>query len=132
MIVPNLNPNLTRTYQIVAPVPSHFRHATCEEVQCGAYVNGWETILPAGDARADYIRNASGRRFVEKTENGITTFTFPAGQACFAAGNHRVSLEREPIFKVRERGQTTTHTRPELWTEDFAGYLDKVRRIKEG
>lgn len=130
MIVPNFNPY--RTYQIVAPRPTHTRPATCEEVDCAAWRNGWVTMLPKGDARVDYIRRVSGRRFTEGQEAGMVTFTFPAGQQCFGAADHRVSLERDPIFRVRERGQTVTHTRPELWTEDFSEHLDKVRKIREG
>jgi len=130
MTVPNLNPY--RTYQIVAPKPTHFRPATCEEVDCANWRSGWVTMLPEGDARADYIRHASGRHFTEGREAGMVTFTFPAGQKCFGAADHRVPLERDPLFNVRENGLTRRHTRPELWTEDFSEHLDRVRKIREG
>lgn len=136
MTVPNLNPY--RTYQIVAPISTHFRPATCEEVDCDAYRHGWKTLVPSNSDQALYIRSgASGRRFIEVNDScdetiGMTEFIFEAGQRCFGASKHVVPLERDPIFNVRENGLTRRHTRPELWTEDFAGHLDKVRRIKEG
>ena len=129
MTVPNLNPY--RTYQIVAPRSTHTRPATCEEVDCVAWRDGWTTMLPEGDPRADYIRHGSGRHFTEAREAGMVTFTFPAGQMCFGAADHRVSLERDPIFRVRERGQTTTHPRGELWVEDMSHHLDRIRQVKE-
>ncbi len=132
MTVPNLNPY--RTYQIVAPVSTHFRPATCEEVDCDAHKHGWKTLVPSNSDQALYIRSgASGRRFTEHAlEGAVTEFIFEAGQQCFGASKHVIPLERDPIFNVRENGLTRRHTRPELWTEDFAGHLDTVRRIKEG
>jgi hypothetical protein len=119
-------------YQIVAPKSTHFRPATCEEVQCDAWRNGWKTILPIADMRVEYIRAQSGRSFHESTEAGMTTFTFFAGQKCFAADKHMVPLERDPIFRVRENGLLQTHQRPDQWADDFADHLDKIRKIKEG
>lgn len=135
MIVPNLNSNAARTYQIVAPVSTHFRKATCAEIQCGAHVNGWKTIVAAGSEQAQYILSgASGRVFTDRAlEGGMIEFRFDAGQQCFASDTHRVPLERDPIFRVRDGASApVTHTRAELWTEDFAGHLDKVKKIREG
>jgi hypothetical protein len=42
-----------------------YRPATCEEVQCGGWRDGWFTALPGEDARALYIRQDSGRKFRE-------------------------------------------------------------------
>lgn len=131
MIVPNLSRDV-RTYQIVAPRSTHFRPATCAEMQCSGYVNGWKTVLPAGDPRVDYIRSASGRRFTEQAGDGIVTFAFEPGQQCFSSADHVISLERDPHFRVRENSLTRTHTRGDLWQEDFAGHLDKVKKIREG
>ena len=132
-IVPNLNPNHMRTYQIIAPVPTHFRKATCAEIQCRAHVNGWRTIVGADSPQAQYIRAQSGRRFTERAlEGSMTEFTFEAGQACFASDTHKVPLERDPFFRVRENGLTRTHTRPDLWTEDMAEHLDRIRSTREG
>lgn len=134
MTVPNLNPH--RTYQIVAPKSTHFRLATCEEVNCDAWRNGWKTIVPADSPQAAYIKSGrSERQYVESAGSGagLIEFTFFAGQKCFAAGKHMVPLERDPLFRVRDgAGAPVTHARPEYWTEDLSAHLDKVRRIREG
>ena len=43
----------------------NYRPATCEEVQCPGWRDGWFTALPGDDGRALYIRQDSGRRFRE-------------------------------------------------------------------
>lgn len=147
MIIPALPSQHFKTYEILAPLSTHFRPATCEEIECPAYVNGWKTIVPADSGAAQYIRSGtSGRRFVEaqspyEIENGLTDgmaeFIFEPGQKCFASDKHRVPLEREPLYIARggdARGnplrERRVHTRPEDWTEDFAEHLDKVRQSK--
>jgi len=42
-----------------------YERATCAEVQCNGWRDGWHTALPAEDGRADYIRRGSGRTFTE-------------------------------------------------------------------
>jgi len=131
MIVPNLNQY--RTYAVTMPIPTHFRPATCAEVQCRAHVNGWKTIVPTDSPQAQYIRSASGRKFVEtRAADGLAEFRFEAGQQCFAASEHRASLERDPNFTVRENGLTRTHTRGELWVEDMSHHLDRIKEQREG
>lgn len=142
-----------KTYQIIAPVPTHWRPATCEEVECVAWRNGWKTIVPSDSAQAQYIRSgASGRRFVESTgsrqlnealvgllNEALVEFMFEPGQRCFAAESHRVSLEREPLFVVRggdaranPTGERRVHSRAEDWQEDFAEHQDRIKRAREG
>lgn len=147
MIIPALPSQHFKTYEIIAPLRTHFRPATCEEVECGAWRNGWKTIVPVNSEAAQYIRSgSSGRRFVEaqsayEIEHGLTDgmaeFMFPPGQKCFATDKHRVPLEREPLYVARggdargnPLGERRVHTRAEDWTEDFAGHLDRVRQSK--
>lgn len=42
-----------------------YEPATCEEIRCDGYRDGWATALPADDMRVLYIRNGSGRSFRE-------------------------------------------------------------------
>ncbi len=138
MIIPALPSKHFKTYEIIAPLSTHFRPATCEEVQCAAYVNGWRTIVPADSQAALYIRSgSSGRRFEAHIDDTMAAFVFEPGQKCFAADKHRVPLEREPLYVARggdARGnplrERRVHTRAEDWTEDFAGHLDRVRQSK--
>ncbi len=117
-----------KTYAIKAPIPTHWRAASCAEVECSHYANGWRTIVPATSDHADLIRSGrTGRAFTEKPAGaGLTEFVFPAGQACFRASQHKVPLERPPLYIVRggdwrgnPTGQHRTHQRPEHWVEDF-------------
>ena len=102
-IEPNLPARAYDTYGIVQPKRTHTRPATCQEVECGAYAYGWMTKVDVGteigQKRARYIIDHSGRRWTAEQNGGLVTFTFPAGQRCFA--EHRVSLEREALFTVR-------------------------------
>lgn len=130
------------TYQILAPLPTHWRPASCADVDCGAYLRGWRTTVdertPLGQEQAAYIRRHAGRRYVEeRTETGLTAFTFEAGQMCFAAADHRVPLGREQVFRVaptqggRLAGEIVTHQRAADWVDDFASHLDHIRTMRE-
>jgi hypothetical protein len=128
-----------RTYAVAAPAATHWRRATCVEVECGAWARGWRTVLDMADAeqanRALYIRTMSGRRFTEaRTGPSEVTFSFPPGQPCFRAAEHRVRTARPELYVVRAgdwRGNPTgwkrQHTRPEHWVEDFAENQDALR-----
>lgn len=138
MIVPALPSQHFKTYEIIAPLQTHFRNATCAEVECPGYVKGWKSIVPSDSPQAVYIRAQSGRRFVEKAaDGGMAEFVFEPGQQCFASDKHRVPLEREPFYIARggdARGnplrERRVHTRASDWQEDFAGHLDRVRQSK--
>lgn len=141
MIVPALPAQHFKTYEIIAPLSTHYREATCEEVECVNFVNGWKTIVPSDSPQAQYIRSgASGRRFLEsRTDNDLAEFVFSAGQRCFASNTHRLPLERDPLYVVRggdARGnplrERRVHARAEDWREDFAESLDKHRNTREG
>lgn len=141
-ITPNLPAQVYKTYQIVQPLATHFRPATCEEAGCGAYERGWRTAVDEttelGQRQAHYIRRLSGRRFVEERHpEGMTAFVFEPGQRCFA--QHQVPLEREPWYFVRGgdwRGNPLRippyqHTRGEHWVEDFAEHQARLNEAIE-
>ena len=133
-----------KTYSIVAPRSTHFRKGTCEEAGCLAHRRGWRTVvderLELGQAQAHYIRKVSHRKFTEsKGEDGLTTFTFPPGQECFAS--HTIRIDRPEIYVVRDgdwrgnpRGTAPKrHVRAEDWVEDFALHQGRVNdRLARG
>jgi hypothetical protein len=137
-IAPSAPVTAYKTYQIVAPVSSHFRDATCAEVECDGWRHGWRTIVPTESEQALYIRAASGRAFTEELlEGGLAQFTFKVGQQCFS-GPHKVRLERPENFLVRDgdwRGNPTgrlyRHTNAGFWQEDFAEHQDKISNAIE-
>ena len=82
------------------PQATHWRKATCKEVNCPQGLQGWLTVVDVsttlGQAQEVYIRRSSGRRFTEKQYGTVIEFTFYPGQDCFR--EHRVPLDRGPIL----------------------------------
>src|SRR5258708_3372715 len=141
-VPPALPAAAMKTYQIAAPLATHWRPASCEEADCLAYLHGWQTSVDEsaelGQRQADYIRSAAKRHYSERrAETGLTVFTFEAGQACF--GQHRVPNTRPERFLVTGgdfRGNPLgtpprEHVRPDDWVEDFAESLDEIRTRHE-
>lgn len=131
-----------KTYEIHAPLETHFREVSCAEYGCDAYRSGWRTVVDIltdlGRRQADYIRGASGRRFREqRTGETLITFTFAPGQRCFARDPHRVRLDRPEIYVVRggdwraHLGVLAQHTRAADWVDDFASHQDKIKTLAE-
>lgn len=131
-----------QTFRIAAPLHSHTRSGTCQEVECEAFRNGWRSVIDTGTAlgteQARYIANRSDRRYSMEQNGTVVTFTFPAGQQCFA--DHRVPLERPAAFLIRNgdwRGNPTgvppVRVGSVEWVERFSERLDAIeQRQKRG
>lgn len=129
-----------QTYQVLAPISTHFRAATCTEVACDAHLYGWKTAIEEsndlGKAQAYYVRNAAGRRYTETREAALTTFTFEAGQKCFA--QHRVRTARPELYLVKEGDWRMSqnlrqHASADDWVDDFANHQDQLAtRLERG
>ena len=141
-IKPGLPAHAVKTFQIRAPLRTHFRPATCAEVQCPAYLNGWRTIVPADSAAAEYIRHDRSRSHAEeRRDGGLACFTFGPGQQAFASPEHehRVPNDREPLYSERGgdwRGNPRREGR-ELaaadWVDSFANHQIKLaERLERG
>jgi hypothetical protein len=132
-----------RTFGYRRPLATHWRPATCAEVDCPHHVHGWTTTVDErtdlGMGQAHYIRYDSGRGFREhRNAAGLTVFTFPPGQRCFASGDHRLEVGLPPIYVVRDgdwrgnpTGWTRTHARGALWVEEWAEHQDRVRAERQ-
>ncbi len=117
------------TYSLAAPIATHRRPATCAEVECDSYRNGFRvTIDPnldlgngyTGADQLAYLRGDTTRIFTETTRlDGVVEFTYPAGQEAFGQ-QHSVPLDREPFYMRRSNGHVYQHDRAEHWVEDFA------------
>lgn len=124
-----------QTYSVHVPLRTHWRPATCAEVDCEAHQRGWATtVIP--DSADEAAIKSSGRRWtpVERTPEGLHRYVFPAGQECFAAARHRVRLDRPEIYVRRDgdwRGnplgtEPYVHTRADLWVEDFGERMQTI------
>lgn len=136
-------------YVILAPPSTHFRPATCEEVQCRAFTIGWENHLdeavPALKELADWIRSGvHGNRFEEWRAPGssITTFRFGPHQnpRKFSPKHreHKVKIERPEWFGVRNADtgwDLKLHAGAENgardWVDDFATNQDLAARKRQ-
>jgi hypothetical protein len=127
-VAPKLPASERKTYTI----KQHFRSATCAEVECEPWRNGWTSTFDVSTAlgaeQADYVRARSGRAFtVAMIGATLLQFTFKPGQPCFGRDAHRLPVERTPLFVVRDgdyrgnpRGTPAVRRRPQDWVEDFA------------
>lgn len=135
-------PQAYDTFRIRAPITSHYRPATCAEVNCPHWANGWATAVDTtselGQDQADYIRHRSGRHYTESRPGpGLIRFEFPAGQTCFRSADHVVALERDPVF-VRHHGvphirvaATRQFDRADQWVEEFADHQQRLATERE-
>lgn len=127
-----------QTYAIIKQPGTHTRAASCGEIGCAAFSTGWKTRVdvstPLGAGQANYIRLHSGRHFTVVEDGNLVTFSFPAGQKCFA--EHQVSLEREPFY-VKHGGDWRGRTSGPLkmrsidWVDDFANHQSDLADRKE-
>lgn len=125
------------------PRASHFRPATCAEVDCVYYLEGWVSVIDEatdlGQARAYYFRHQQTRSFTESRRevDGVvmTVFTFAPGQRCFRT--HEKALARPQIHISRRGdwrgiiGERFIYDRPDQWQEDLALHLDVLKRAQE-
>jgi hypothetical protein len=123
-----------KTYKVGAPA-SHYRPATCAEVDCDDYLNGWTMIVELGDAKVLHAVRTSGRPFAETIGPTAVTFDFAPGYACRTPSDHRI-LERPEIYVVRggdwrgnPSGFRRVHTRPDYWVEDFGEHQSRLVEI---
>lgn len=119
-------------YAMRRPLETHWRRASCAEVGCIQREQGWVVVLdPSLPAYAAMRRMAerSGRRFEVSTTDavndargmalpaGLEALVFAPGQDCFR--EHRVPLEREPVYLHQSRGRLVTHASWESWRDQF-------------
>lgn len=123
-----------QTYSIKAPLSTHFRPATCEEVGCPDYQYGWKVHLEGVPENLRSTALNSGRKYtVEQEGPGLTWIVYEAGQKCFQHRKHRTRLERPELFLVRggdvrgnPTGEQRIHKRAEDWIEDLHEHTDKI------
>lgn len=135
---PAMSPDAYTTYQAVRPTATHTRRVTCQEADCQAYANGWQTVIdvstPLGRRQADYIRMRSGRHYTVTPDGDRVIFRFPPGQRCFA--EHRADIDKPTIF-LKRGGDWRASTLPAVrmsaadWVDDFATHQNELAETIE-
>lgn len=130
-----------KTYQVSVPKATHTRPATCEEVGCEPFLNGWVVRLSlAGQPGLVHTVQTQGRPYRKVIDGDAVTFIFESGTPCFKAREHRIQSKPE-LYVVRggdwrgnPRGTAPRiHQRPSDWVEDFALHQNKIAdKLKEG
>ena len=124
-----------KTYEMRSPLSTHFRPATCAEVDCPHYLNGWRVHLEALTPDLQEAARKSGRRYrEERVAEGQTYLVFEPGQQCFRVSQHRARVDRPPLYIVRDgdhrgnpRGtKARLHQNPANWVEDFATHQQAI------
>lgn len=109
--------SMYRTYQLSQPVGTHWRRATCREVECEQFTKGWTTILDLKvqqqAAASYYIEHDRSRTHLRTVlRDGRVSYWFEPGQEFFSSDDHAhlVPLERDPFAIIRDgdyRGNDT-------------------------
>jgi hypothetical protein len=115
----------------------YWRKATCAEVDCDQWREGWTTVVDPNTAlgrdQADYIRTQSGRRFTQSTTpHGWIAFEFEARQRCFGSDRHLVQADRPELFIARAGdwraalSQPRVYERSNQWVDDLHTRTDRL------
>lgn len=145
------------TYGIVMPKSTHTRQVRCEDVaakcmsmllpegatdadefvavrcpelHCGAHAHGWKTVLDTSipqqrELAQLVVKNPGNRRWTATQDAHVVTFVFGPGQQCFA--DHRVPLERPPVFTLKTGRE---YRSPEPYVSDGAILIPGTRNIR--
>lgn len=139
--VSQLPPGAMQTYEATAPLETHWRPATCEEVECKAWAQGWTADVPPNsddEVRIKQTYDAEIRRgavISSRTPEGFTRYHFPAGTACFRRVWHKLPLERDAIFTVRSGDHRGTDgvirqfDKGADWVDHFATHQDGISKL---
>jgi hypothetical protein len=141
-IAPKAGPDKYKTYGMSMPLKTHWRAATCEEVDCEAWRNGWVTTVDLstdlGKKQYDLITHDRERRYtMQRVSLTLVKFVYGPGFPCFARSQHRTPLPRPARYIVAHgdwRGyleRPRVHQRAEDWVEDFALHHDQIRTAIE-
>lgn len=132
---PLMDATAYKTYEMRSPLSTHFRPATCAEVNCPHYLHGWRVHLEALTPDLVDAARKSGRRYREEhIAEGQTYLVFEPGQPCFKTTQHRARIDLPPLYIVRDgdfrgnpRGtRARLHQRPQDWVEDFAEHQQAI------
>lgn len=143
-LAPDLGPEHYKTYEMSAPLATHWRPADCATYECEGYINGFVLAVDIGTdlgkAQFEYCTKKDKTRSftVERHDDRLVHIIYGPGNECFDSelkrSTHRVPVGRPPFYLVsggdwrgNPRGTPRyVHRRPEDWVDDFANHQDKL------
>ncbi len=122
-----------RLYRINVPVDTHFVKATCAEVDCPNYVNGWRLRWDILTEEQRHTATHAGRKYqlieVSELEHWLV---FEPGQLCFRESTHKRRIDKPENFIVKDgRAPAMTHTRIDDWVDDLHNHTDRIAEMRE-
>lgn len=143
-IMPKMGPQAYKTYGMTMPLKTHWRPASCDEVGCEAYRNGWVSTFDLGTelgrkqyafCQADRERSYS----MQRTGLNLVKLLYKPGTPCFNRSTHRVPMERPARLYVADgdwrgnprRTPVRVHSRAADWVEDFSIHQDRLATAVE-
>ncbi len=103
--------------------PGYWKPATCEDMQCHEYENGWVSSVSTDnlemlDAIYEVQKEGTWEFTEERVDDGkggvLIRFSFPPGQTCFKhldGTGHMVPVDRDPVFLHQPGGRPTKPVR---------------------
>lgn len=118
-----------QTFRVKQPLKTHFRRATCKEIDCERYLKGFkintDPRTPRGQRQAFLIRQEGIRFVTAKQSDGTVDYIFPAGQSCFEM--HFRSLFREPLTAITRGDWRTPRARREPRVMPVGEWLNRFQ-----
>lgn len=140
-------PEYFKTYTWTAPLSTHWRRGTCEEVDCADFRLGFVMTVDfsneLGRRQLYYLTKEDKDRhhILQRTGPYEVKLIYPPGNQCMKRASHRVPLEREPYYLVcggdwrgnPRQVRTVKHVRAEDWIDDFGIHQDQIAdQIQKG
>lgn len=127
------SPNAFKTYSIHQPLSTHFRPATCAEVDCPYYLHGWKVRKEHCDEQMLHAIATCGRRYRELAiRPGETYLEFEPGQPCLKTSEHRARVERPELYVIRDGDARANPTgrrdfvSATAWSDDFGEHQERL------
>jgi hypothetical protein len=140
---------LERTWNTASPVSAwrsfgmrvqRYVAATCAEVDCHQWANGWATTVIPGSEDAGLVEQACDGRVdgrtrawarLEPLPDGFVRIWFEPGQPCFKAAQHRIPwagrwYHRDGDWRGNPSGLVVAHADARSWVDEFGEHQLKL------
>ena len=141
-LVSKVAPENYKTYFWSRPLSTHWRPATCEEVQCEDFMNGFmftcDISTDLGRRQYEYLTHDRERTYtIDEDGPYLRNFIYGPGNRGFAGDRHahRLPVGREPLLSVRA-GDWRKYLAPPVhhkyvddWVEDFSENQEAIQKV---